>query len=94
MTAEDAHHVKAFIALTLKQPLSAVGIDAASIPDDMDLRARGVIDSLGFLQLIANLEARFGLAIDFADMAPEQLTNVGALCRHVASQLVSAHHAP
>jgi acyl carrier protein len=83
----DASEVKAFVVSSLRQRLASADIDARSIPDDFDLRARGVIDSLGFIQLIGDLEARFACSIDFSDLHPEQLTNLGVLCRHVATQI-------
>jgi len=86
----EARDVKAFILSSLREPLSAVGIDAHSMPDEFDLRARGVIDSLGFIQLIAALEARFACSIDLADLPPEHLTNLGILSRHIAAQVVSS----
>jgi len=83
----EAHEVKAFIVGSLRQPLAAVGVDTQCVPDDFDLRARGVIDSLGFVQLIGHLEARFACSIDLADLPPEQLTNLGLLSRHIAAQI-------
>jgi acyl carrier protein len=93
MTPLGAQDVKAFIVSSLRQPLSAGGFDAESVPDDLDLRASGVIDSLGFIQLITDLEARCGCPIDLADLAPEQLTMIGVLCTHIAAQ-VGTHQIP
>ena len=42
------------------------------------MRAEGIVDSLGFVRLITDLEARLGFEIDLADLAPEDLTVVGA----------------
>ena len=83
----DANEVKTFIVSSLGQRLAAADIDARTVPDDFDLRAHGVLDSLGFIQLIGNLEARFGCSIDFSDLRAEELTNLGVLCRHVATQI-------
>ena len=85
MTSE-ACEVKAFIVSSLLQPLSVIGFDAQSVPDDFDLRAGGVIDSLGFIELICRLEERFGGSSGLADVPPELLTNLGALCTHIAAQ--------
>ena len=85
MTPPDALEVKAFIVSELQQSLSIGGFDARSIPDDFDLRAHGLIDSLGFVQLLTALESRFGGPIDLADVAPEQLTRIDVLSKHVAA---------
>jgi acyl carrier protein len=91
MTAA-AHDVKACIVAALRQSLADAGVDTESLPDDFDLRASGVIDSLGFIQLIALLHDRFGCRIDLADVDPTELTNVDVLCSHIAAQ-VARHDA-
>jgi acyl carrier protein len=68
--------VKALIAATLNL--------ATSLPDDLDLRAAGLVDSLGFLRLIGELERRLSVSIDLSQLDPAQLTCVGALSAHVA----------
>ena len=92
MTRPDASEVKAFILSELKTSLAVRAFEGHSIPDDLDLRAHGVIDSLGFIHLLAALEARFGGPIDLTDVAPEELTRVDVLCRRVAGN-TTRHHA-
>ena len=92
MTPPDVLEVKAFILFTLRRSLSVDGLDAQSIPDDLNLLAHGVIDSLGFVQLLAALESKFGGPIDLAAVAPDQLTRLDVLCRHVSGSAVR-HHA-
>jgi acyl carrier protein len=79
------HEVKTFILSVLHPQLAAAGLDRESVPDDFDLRADGLIDSLGFLQLLGAVEARFGGPIDLTSIAPEQLANIGVLCAHIAA---------
>ena len=79
--------VRSALLETLAEPLAAVGLDPASVPDDLDLLAAGVIDSFGLLELIAALEDRFGTTLDFADLAAEDLTVVGPLTRHLLAQI-------
>ena len=83
----EASDVRALILDALRQPLAEAGVDLQSIPIDFDLRANGVIDSLGFIQLIALLQDRFGCEIDLADVEPSELTNIGVLCGHIAAQV-------
>jgi acyl carrier protein len=78
---------RALILDVLHRPLAEAGFDAQAVPADFDLRANGVIDSLGFIQLIAVLEDRLGCSIDLADVDPAQLTNLGVLCTHIAAQM-------
>ena len=48
------------------------------------LRDEGVLDSLGFVELIIALEIQLGTHLDLADLDAEDLTRVGALARHIA----------
>jgi acyl carrier protein len=74
-----------------RDPVSEAGVReivtaavGQSLPDDLDLLASGLIDSFGFLELIALLEERLGIEVDLEGLDTEQLTVVGPFCRHVA----------
>jgi acyl carrier protein len=90
MTQDAVEHVRRLIA-TMVEPAPAGG-RAPELDDAVDLRAQGLVDSLGFLQLIAALEVRLGCGIDFSGLDSEHLTVVGPLCRHVA-RIWAAQHA-
>jgi acyl carrier protein len=66
--------------------LALVGLDPADVPDDFDVREAGVVDSLGFIELVTALEDAFGVELDFEDLDPEQLTTVGPLASYVAAE--------
>jgi acyl carrier protein len=82
----SADDVRALVLAECSEALAAVGADPAAVQDDFDLRAQGVIDSLGFLELITALEAQLGVEIDFEAMDPADITVVGPLSRFVAAQ--------
>jgi acyl carrier protein len=83
MSLITAGDVKIFIIEKFQDPLLAKGLTPESIPDDFDLLTEGIIDSLGFMELIAAIGERFGVEIDFEEMDPEQITIVGPFCRYV-----------
>jgi acyl carrier protein len=56
------------------------------LPDEFDLRAEGVVDSLGFIELISEIEARLGCQIDFDGLEPELMTRIGPLARYIADR--------
>lgn len=61
------------------ESLHAAGIDSATVDDDFDLRASGVIDSLGFVELVVTVEAALGVDLDLDAADPERMTVVGEL---------------
>jgi hypothetical protein len=58
--------------------------DPSSVPGDFDLLAEGVIDSLGFLQLLAELEWLVGGPVELDGLDPERMGVVGALSDYIA----------
>lgn len=58
----------------------------SDLPDEFDLRAEGVVDSLGFIELLTEIETRLGCQIDFDGLDPELLTRVGPLARYIAER--------
>ncbi len=78
-----AKDVRSFLLSNLGGPLASLGLDPKDVPDDFDLLTRGVIDSLGIIELIAAVEQHFGMQLDFADLDPEELTVIGPLCRYI-----------
>jgi acyl carrier protein len=90
VSQRTADHVRAIILEELAGELAALGIAPDAVGADFDLRSQGVIDSLGFLELVTALEERLGVEIDFEALPPEQLTHVGAIAQHVADQMPDA----
>jgi acyl carrier protein len=70
--------------------LAAYGIDPSAAGGDLDLRASGAIDSLGFVELVVMLEETFGVELELEDIDPEALTVLGPLSEHVGAQVVAA----
>jgi acyl carrier protein len=67
--------------------LADFGISAADAPGDLDLRGSGMIDSLGFVEVIVELEEKLDIEIDLEDLDPEQITVLNPLAAHVAGLL-------
>ena len=86
MTQNGVDRVKSLLASILEPRLLAHGMAATTLQDDFDLRDQGIVDSLGFVQLLTELEARLGGRIDLTALDPEHVTNVGALARHIAER--------
>lgn len=84
MSGRSPDEIKALLVSCLEQPMLSLGMPLQNVTDDFDMRAEGIVDSLGFVQLITDLEAQLGFEIDLADLDPAELTIVGALCRHIA----------
>ncbi len=61
--------------------------DAASLirDDAMSFLENGVLDSLGFLQLVLFLEGRLGLRIDRQKLTRENFDGMGKILRYVTT---------
>ncbi len=54
--------------------------------DDDRLLEKGVIDSMGVLELIGFLQREFGVAVDDQDITEENLGSLTSIARYVASR--------
>lgn len=86
MRRVTADQVRAIMLAGLETQLMALELKPQDIGDDFDLLTEGVIDSLGIIELIANVEKHIGIKVDFEDLDPENLTVVGPFCRFVAEK--------
>ena len=84
MTAVSPSDVRTFLLQRLSGELSALGLAPDDVEDDFDLLLNGVLDSLGLLELVADIDARFGFQTDFEDIEVEQLGVVGPFSRYIA----------
>jgi acyl carrier protein len=94
MSALDAGQVKGVILSCLSRSMNGAALAPASVPDDFDILAEGIVDSLGFMQLIAELERRFGFPLEFDGLEADQLTVIGPLSRYIAGSRRAGQDTP
>ena len=56
------------------------------LADSDDLLALGVIDSLGFVELVEEVQARYGVTVTDEEITVDNLGSIDALVRYVASR--------
>ena len=54
--------------------------------DDDDFLALGIIDSLGFVELVEEVQSRYGLTIDDVEITEENFGSLDAIAKLVASK--------
>lgn len=86
MSPVTSQRVREVILAECADALADFGMHADDVADDLDIRQYGLIDSLGFLELVTALEDELGIALDLGDLPPEHLTVIGPLSRAVAEQ--------
>jgi acyl carrier protein len=59
------------------------------LKDDDDFLALGIIDSLGFVELVEEVQSRYGLTIDDVEITEENFGSINAIAR-----FVDAKHSP
>lgn len=62
--------------------------DPAQLPlsDDTLLLEEGILDSLSLLQLVVFLKERFGIAVDEADLLPENFASISTICAYLRAR--------
>ncbi len=72
--------IREFILELLNSKLRLFDIESGSLKDDFDIVGSGLLDSMAFIDLIADLEDKFKLQIDFETAADtEGFTTLGGL---------------
>ena len=56
------------------------------LKDGDDLLVLGIIDSLGFVELVEEVQARYGLTIDDVEITEENFGSIDAIAQFVASK--------
>lgn len=87
MNVITAEQVRGFLLDHFSERLSAAGYVPQEVPDDFDLLTKGIIDSFGVMELVVALEERFGVEVDFENLAAEDLTVIGPFARYVAEYM-------
>ncbi|TLY16731.1 MAG: methyltransferase domain-containing protein, partial [Nitrospirae bacterium] len=77
---ELSGQIKEWITRTRnEQNLSAVKVD---VKEDMDLIANGILDSIGFIELLVYVESITGQKINLSDLDPDEFTSIKGLSRN------------
>ncbi|MFG1642231.1 phosphopantetheine-binding protein [Amycolatopsis sp. NPDC049252] len=59
------------------------GVGPEELEDDYDLRANGVIDSLGLLRVVTWLEATFEIPMEEVELVEQDFTSLTSITRFV-----------
>ena len=81
----NAEAAKQFLLEHLDSRLQELFLDPAEVGDDFDLLERGVVDSMGIMEMIAAVEDHFGIVVDFEGLDVNDMTIIGPFCRYIES---------
>jgi acyl carrier protein len=76
--------VRDFLLTRYSEPIAAMRLDLAQLPDDFDLLLSGVIDSFGILEMMRAIEDEFQIQLDLSLLDAEDITRIGPLTRYIA----------
>jgi len=66
-----------------------LGVEVPS--PDTDLLATGRLDSVGFVELLVQLEKRFGLRVELDDVEVEHFRSLAAIAAFIADRQAARH---
>jgi D-alanine--poly(phosphoribitol) ligase subunit 2 len=75
-------------AATLHAELTALFADHLHVrvpSPDTDLVTTGLLDSLGMVELLVNLEQRYGVTVDMRELSIENFRSVESIARFIAA---------
>jgi acyl carrier protein len=56
------------------------------LTDEDDFLAKGIIDSLGFVELVEEVQSRYGLTIEDVEITEENFGSINAIAEFVSSK--------
>jgi acyl carrier protein len=65
----------------VKKNMQTNGSRRVEVSANTDLMESGLLDSIGFVELIVFMESQIGCNIDLTDVDPSEFTTVNGLCR-------------
>ncbi|MCC6233259.1 MAG: acyl carrier protein [Verrucomicrobiales bacterium] len=84
MTSLSSTSIKELIVRRYPEPFRQRGLVAATVPENFDLLLEGVIDSLGLMELISEIEREFAITVDLEGLDADKLTLVGPLADYIS----------
>jgi acyl carrier protein len=88
MSSFSSKEIRDYLTHRFSTQFQALGFNPEEVRDDFDLLREGIIDSLGIMELVADIETHFGYAIDFSDLDAEQTTILGPLAAYIQRRLL------
>ena len=85
MKADLRQEVQTFIEDYLRMRLRDMRISGVEITGDLNMIDTGIINSMGFIELVAAIEEEFGVDVDFEHYRPEKLSTVTGLVECVVN---------
>ncbi len=77
-----------FIITQLTDKMNRVGLSEDEMPDDFSLTKTGLLDSLAFVNLVAQIEKKYNIEVDFEEAFQDpDFTNISGLINVISKQI-------
>jgi acyl carrier protein len=83
-------HVSGLIRKWVEANCRIAQPEKIELEEDTDLMATGILDSMGFIELLVHVESLTGSKIDLSDLDPKEFTSIKGLARSAVSRNMSA----
>ena len=80
----DRDAVMSFLNDKMQKTLVSKARAATELPDSFNFMDADLVDSLGFVSLVQELEQQFQVDVDLSDADPEQMVTLGGLADMIA----------
>jgi acyl carrier protein len=68
--------IREFVCNHLKQRAGQMNVTITTFDDSADMLASGLLDSMGFVDLMVSVESEFDVQFDFGDRDPSEFTTL------------------
>jgi acyl carrier protein len=82
---DQAAEMRAFIIERVTETAETLAMTDLQIDGAFNIFDSGVVDSLGFIDLVADVEERFNVVLDFGDRDPSEFGTVDGMIESVTT---------
>ena len=86
MTKLNEHELRSFLKNFLYKKLDRANLSHKDLTDDVNFVTSGIIDSMGFFELMGDIEDKFNVELDFSEKDPKEFTTIEELVDLIQSQ--------
>ena len=82
--------MREFLLSSMQERLDFLGIAPSQVNDETSLTDSGIVDSMGFVELVGLFEDEFQYEIDLDEYDPEEFTTLGGFLRCAIQSKIDA----
>ena len=87
MSKFNENDIRSFLHNYLSNKLNDAGLQGTPLTESDSFLTYGLLDSMGFFELIAEIEERYDIVLEFGEQDPKEFTSINGLVKLILLQI-------